>query len=69
MMAVTRKRRTCVRCDEPGAYITPEGLYCEEHAAEHASRDLALGEESWLPLRVDQPDSAPDPDPGRPEDR
>lgn len=63
-MATARRRRTCVRCDQPGAYITPEGLYCEDHAAEHTSRDLEPGEETWIPLRVDQPDSAPNSETG-----
>jgi hypothetical protein len=61
--AVTRKRRTCVLCDEPGTFITPDGLYCDEHALAVAAEE-GEGEE-WLPLRVEQPDSASPPDPGR----
>ncbi len=67
MMVTARKRRVCVKCDQPGAYITPEGLYCEEHASWHSASEIISDEETWIPLRVDSPDSAPDSDPGRPE--
>jgi len=45
---------TCGRCDATAKFMIPRGLACAEHAWAAASRQDALGQELWIPIRIDQ---------------
>jgi hypothetical protein len=50
----TTRRRVCGKCDAPAVFMIPRGLACGEHAWAAASRQDALGQELWIPIRIDQ---------------
>jgi hypothetical protein len=50
----TGRRLLCGRCDSPAEFMIPRGLACADHAWAAASRQDTLGQELWIPIRIDQ---------------
>jgi hypothetical protein len=48
------RRPRCGRCEQPAEFMIPQGLACAKHAWAAASRQDALGQELWIPIRIDQ---------------
>jgi hypothetical protein len=49
------------RCNEPGCdaqadFATPYGFRCRTHAMEQLTRDVADGNQGWMPIRFSRPD-------------
>jgi hypothetical protein len=51
---VSRRQVRCGRCEQPAEFMIPPGLACAGHAWAAASRQDALGQELWIPIRIDQ---------------
>jgi hypothetical protein len=51
--AATERQPLCGKCDSPAVFMIPRGLACAEHAWAAAARQDALGQELWIPIRID----------------
>jgi hypothetical protein len=51
--AVAERQPRCGKCESPAVFMIPRGLACSEHAWAAAARQDALGQELWIPIRID----------------
>ncbi|MCI0678166.1 MAG: hypothetical protein L0Z63_03880 [Actinobacteria bacterium] len=54
----SERQPMCGKCDTPAVFLIPRGLACAEHAWAAASRQDALGQELWIPIRIDNANAA-----------
>lgn len=52
--------RRCFSCGGRAVFLTPEGLACPPHAWEAASIQEAIGEDIWIPIRIERTARRPD---------
>jgi hypothetical protein len=49
-----RRRATCKHCAEAATFIVPSGYVCNQHAWDLAAQQDMLGDDLWIPIRIDQ---------------
>lgn len=46
---------TCRECEEPGNFMTPEGVLCSDHAvAATLSQERTKHDNPWFPIRLNR---------------